>query len=221
MEDVVDRGRGMTKSDDAIWLEKGHSRSDPRLLRLNCPDAHHPEFWTYARKSILPDIAVDLVGPDVRYSHSLINFKWAEVGQEVKWHQDIPFYPHTNYGVLAIGIYLDDVDDEMGPMGVIPGSHKGEIYNHYNDKDQWTGDITDRDLETVALDTAEYLMGPAGSVTVHNCCTIHGSKPNLSDRGRPLLLNVYSAADAFTAAFSSASLSLGASGTAVAPLQKS
>ena len=41
-------------------------------------------------------------------------------------------------------------------------------------------------------------MGPAGSVTIHNCRTIHGSRPNLSDFGRPLLLNVYSAADAFT-----------------------
>ena len=41
-------------------------------------------------------------------------------------------------------------------------------------------------------------MGPAGSVTIHNCRTIHGSKPNDSDHGRPLLLNTFSAADAFT-----------------------
>ena len=57
---------------------------------------------------------------------------------------------------------------------------------------------SDRDLRRVPLDTAEYLMGPSGSITIHNCRTIHGSRPNLSDLGRPLLLNVYSAADAFT-----------------------
>ena len=34
-------------------------------------------------------------------------------------------------------------------------------------------------------------------MTIHNCRTIHGSKPNTSDRPRPLLLNVYAAADAF------------------------
>tara|TARA_Y100001934_G_scaffold275290_1_gene369380 strand:- start:152 stop:568 length:417 start_codon:yes stop_codon:yes gene_type:complete len=82
--EVVDRSREMTVPDDVIWLEKGHTRSDPRLLRLNCPDVHHPGFWAYATESILSDIAADLVGPDVRYSHSLLNFKWAEVGQEVK-----------------------------------------------------------------------------------------------------------------------------------------
>ena len=42
-----------------------------------------------------------------------------------------------------------------------------------------------------------YLTGPAGSVTVHNCRTVHGSKKNQSALGRPLLLNVYSAADAY------------------------
>ena len=40
------------------------------------------------------------------------------------------------------------------------------------------------------------ITGPAGSVTVHNCRVIHGSAINHSDAGRPLLLNVYSAADA-------------------------
>jgi hypothetical protein len=48
------------------------------------------------------------------------------------------------------------------------------------------------------VDKAEYLMEPAGSITIHNCRTVHGSKPNLSDIGRPLLLNTLSSADAFT-----------------------
>jgi hypothetical protein len=48
-----------------------------------------------------------------------------------------------------------------------------------------------------AVETADHLTGPAGSVTVHNCRVVQGSKPNLSDVGRPLLVNVYAAADAF------------------------
>src|SRR5262249_23233710 len=73
-----------------------------------------------------------------------------------------------------------------------------ELFDEYNDKDQWVGCIADKDLPRVALDKAQYLMGPAGSITVHNCRTIHGSRPNLSDLGRPLLLNAFSSADAFT-----------------------
>ena len=39
--------------------------------------------------------------------------------------------------------------------------------------------------------------GPAGSVTVHNCCMVHGSVPNNSPRPRPLLLQTYSAVGSY------------------------
>ena len=121
--------------------------------------------------------------PDVKFHHSKLNFKWAEGGEEVKWHQDIQYWPHTNYSPLTIGTYLHDVGPEQGPLGAIPGSHKGELFDEYNDKGQWVGCLSDHDLRKVPLETAEYLMGPAGSVTIHNCRTIHGSRPNLSDLG--------------------------------------
>ena len=59
------------------------------------------------------------------------------------------------------------------------------------------------DLAKLAKDAADidmskvvYLEGPAGSITIHNCRTLHYSKANWSEIPRPLLLNVYSAADA-------------------------
>ena len=52
-------------------------------------------------------------------------------------------------------------------------------------------------MPQVDLGRVEYMAGPAGSITIHNCRTVHGSKKNLSPKGRPLLLNIYSAADAF------------------------
>jgi ectoine hydroxylase len=196
MDETITRSGSMTESDDEIWLEKGHSADNPRLLRLNCPDVHHPDFWAYATQSVLPDIAADLIGPDVRFSHSLLNFKWANVGQEVKWHQDIQFYPHTNYSPLSFGTLLEDVGLEQGPIRAIPGSHKHEVFPHYTDDGTWTACIQDRNLEELRVDEAPVLMGPAGSVTVHNCRTVHGSDPNRSDRGRPFLVNTYTAADA-------------------------
>jgi len=44
---------------------------------------------------------------------------------------------------------------------------------------------------------AALLTGPAGSITVHNCRTVHGSPPSAVTDGRPLLLNAYASADAF------------------------
>jgi ectoine hydroxylase len=195
-DEKVEETRALTKS-DAVWdLEAGHSAAKPKLRRLSSPCDHHPAYWDHASKSILVDVVADLVGPDVKFHHSKLNFKSSEGGAEVKWHQDIQFWPHTNYSPLTVGTYLYDCGDEQGPLGVIPGSHEGELYDQFNDKGQWVGCLSDRDLKRVALDKAVYLPGPAGSVTIHNCRTIHGSRPNNSSEGRPLFLLTYSSADA-------------------------
>ena len=44
---------------------------------------------------------------------------------------------------------------------------------------------------------ARAAVGPAGMLVAINCRTIHGSGVNRSAHVRPLLLNVYSSADAF------------------------
>jgi hypothetical protein len=195
-DEMVERSRAVAKS-DAVWdLEPGHTAASPRLRRLSSPNDHHPVYWEYASQSILPDVVADLVGPDVKFHHSKLNFKWAKGGEEVKWHQDISFWPHTNYSPLTVGTYLYDCGLDQGPLGVIPGSHKTEIFYQYNDKGDWTGCLSEVDLKKLDIANAVYLPGPAGSITIHNCRTIHGSKPNRSDLGRPLLLNVYSSADA-------------------------
>ena len=41
-----------------------------------------------------------------------------------------------------------------------------------------------------------YLMGPAGSITIHNCRALHYSPSSKSPEPRPLLLNCYSSGDA-------------------------
>ena len=57
--------------------------------------------------------------------------------------------------------------------------------------------MSDADAARAPVDQVRYLTGPAGSVTIHNRRTLHSSARNNSDVGRPLLLNVYSSADAF------------------------
>ena len=193
----IEESRDWTKSDTKFDLEPDHSRESPRLRRLTQPVQHHETYWEFASDSPVADLCEDLLGPDVKFHHSKLNFKYGDGGEEVKWHQDIQFYPHTNFNVLAVGLFLSDIDDEMGPLGMIPGSHDGELFDQYNDKDQWVGCIDARDLVRVPLDKAVYCKGPAGTVTVHNGRTVHGSMPNNSSRMRPLLINAYSSADAF------------------------
>jgi ectoine hydroxylase len=193
---LVEESRASSGGDWRFALEADHSAEEPRLLRLNSPTDVHPTYWEFASQSVVVDVVSALVGPDVKFHHSKLNFKEARGGEQVKWHQDIQFWPHTNYSPLTVGLFLDDVEPGMGEVGFVPGSHDGELFDLY-DGDRWRGAIATDDLARVALDAAVFPTGPAGTVTVHNCRTVHGSEVNRSDRRRPLLLNTYTAADAF------------------------
>ncbi len=195
VDSLVEASRKETKSGAIFDLEPNHTATEPRLRRVSSPCDQDPVFWEFLTDSPLGDAFEDLLGPNVKFYQSKLNFKWAKGGAEVKWHQDAPFFPHTNTSVLTCGLYLNDCGLEQGPLAILPGSHKGPIYNHYGSDGVWTGDIQDSDIGSLPVETAEYLHGPAGSVTFHNYRTVHGSKPNMSRRGRPLLLNVVSAAD--------------------------
>ncbi len=194
--DLIVKSTQLTTSDDIYDIAPEHSKNKPAVRRLKSPDIINEVFWEFAN-DLIADIASDLVGPNVVFHHSKLNFKWKSGNDDVSWHQDIQFYPHTNYSPLAIGCYLEDTNLEDGPVSVIPGSHKGPLYNQYDKKGKWTGSINPEDLDNSATNTAVSLPGPAGSITVHNCRTVHGSPPSVSIKPRPLLINAFSSSDAF------------------------
>ena len=197
-EELVERSRKVTKSDKIFDLEPTHRPDAPRLRRVSNPVEHHPVFWEYVVKSPLGDIVADLVGPNVKFHHSKLNYKWARGGEEVKWHYDISFWPHTNYSPLTVGTYLYDCGMDNGPLGVLPRSHELDpMLSQYDDRGQWTGCLSDADVAKLDVAKTVYLTGPAGSLTIHNCRMLHSSPRNESDTGRPLLLNTLTSADAF------------------------
>ena len=197
-DEMVERSRQVTKSDKIFDLEPAHRPDAPRLRRVSNPVEHHSVFWEYVMKSPLGDIVADLVGPNVKFHHSKLNYKWAQGGEEVKWHYDISFWPHTNYSPLTVGTYLYDCGMDNGPLGVLPRSHEIEpMLSQYDDRGNWTGCLSDADVAKLDVSKTAYLTGPAGSLTIHNCRALHSSPRNMSDTGRPLLLNTLTSADAF------------------------
>jgi len=195
--EFVEMARGLSESNRIFDLDTGHSETTPRLRRLTSPADLHETFWEFVSEGPIVDVVEDLIGPDIKFHHSKLNFKAAGGGEEVKWHQDIQFWPHTNYSPLTVGVFLEDVAPGMGNVGFLPGSHEAPLYDQY-DGEEWVGCLSERDVATLDLSAAVYPSGPAGSITVHNCRTVHGSSPNESDRERPLLLQTYAAADAYT-----------------------
>lgn len=197
MAEMIEASRAVAETDDRFILEQGHSAQTPRLRRLNSPVAHHPEFWEFASRSPSADVAADVCGPDVKFYHSKLNFKWPEGGHRFDWHQDIPAWPHTDYSPVTIALFIEDCGPEQGPMLAIRGTHKGKLHSMYDAERNWTLKIPEENLPAGWRDDRVALSGPAGSLALLNCRVIHGSEANRSARMRPLLLNVYSSADSF------------------------
>ena len=195
-EAFIEESRGRRESDRTFDLAPGHGPDRPMVRRIKRPDEQHPLYWELAT-GVVADVVADLIGPDVVYHHSKLNFKWHDGGDTVDWHQDIQFYPHTNYSPLTVGIYLRDTGPENGPLTVLPGSHDGPLYDQYDGEGKWIGCLSPGDAAALDTRAAVQLCGPAGSITVHNCRTVHSSPASEAANGRPLLLHAYAAGDAF------------------------
>jgi ectoine hydroxylase-related dioxygenase (phytanoyl-CoA dioxygenase family) len=141
------------------------------------------------------EVCTRLLGPNVRLHGSKLNMKDPKYGSPVEWHQDWAFYPHTNDDLLAIGVMLDDVELENGPLMVLPGTHKGPVYNHHADG-RFCGAIDPISVK-LPYDKAVAVTGKAGSASFHHVRLVHGSAQNTSSKPRQLLLYECRAADAW------------------------
>jgi phytanoyl-CoA hydroxylase len=190
-------GAAATDTHTAVYdLEPGHTRADPKVRRIKAPHKVHPSFDAIVRSSAVMDVLRRLIGPDLRLHGSKLNMKAAQYGSPVEWHQDWAFYPHTNDDLLAIGVMLDDMDLENGPLLVTPGSHKGPVWNHHGEDARFAGLIDPTDIRR-EIDAAVPLTARAGSMSFHHVRTLHGSALNTSNRSRNLLLYEVAAADAW------------------------
>jgi len=177
-------------------LEPSHTRAEPRVRRIKQPHKVHAAFDALVRTAPVLQVLTCLLGPDLRLQGSKLNMKAARFGSPVEWHQDWGFYPHTNDDLLAVGVMLDDIDLDNGPLLVLKGSHLGPIWNHHDTDGRFCGLIHPAEIGP-ALDAAVPLTGPAGSMSFHHVRMVHGSALNTSDRDRNLLLYEVAAADAW------------------------
>lgn len=193
--DLVAKAATVSENDEVYDLESTHTKAEPRVRRIKLPHKVMPSVAAVARNSALVDILTKLIGPGVRFQTSKLNMKSAGYGAAVEWHQDWAFYPHTNDDLLAVGVLLDDVDESNGPLQIVPGSHKGPVYDHHSGG-FFCGAIDPTQCD-VDFSSAVPLLGRAGACTFHHVRAIHGSALNHSNRSRNLLLFQFTAVDAW------------------------
>jgi len=192
----VDRSRGIARSDAVFDVDPRHSATAPIVRRIKNPADHDPLYAWVALESPILDIVTELLGPSIRFHHSKLNLKGGRVGAPVEVHQDAAFYPHSNDDVLAVGLLLDDATADNGAMAVLPGSHQGLIYTHFDEQGHFVGGVRDDDIARLDRSRAVLLTLPAGSIHIHHYRLVHWSAPNTSAGDRRLLINAYAAADA-------------------------
>lgn len=175
-------------------LEPGHSADAPALRRVASPIEVSDAYLDAMRTSPAVDAVVQIIGPNVEFNNSKINSKQPGAATEVKFHQDFLFQPHSNEDLIAVLFFLDDVTLDNGPLEVVPGSHRGPMYDHWHDG-VYTGAVA-ADVVAEHKPKAVPVYGAAGSACLMHTRLLHGSAPNLSDQPRTLFISEYRAEDA-------------------------
>ena len=208
-DELVEISKSHKDGDEGYDFEPGHNEAKPRPRRISRSRYTDPIFEELNTDPRVLEVATSLIGPNIRTSLAAINndptdkrlyglkinIKWSGFGTPFEWHQDWAFLPHTNDDLMAFSIMIDDVGEDSGPLQVIPGSHRGEIYNHHNNG-HFCGGI-DPTSCNIDFSKAVALTGKAGSVHIHHRRMVHGSSVNTSDKVRRIFFIDYAAADAW------------------------
>jgi ectoine hydroxylase len=170
----------------------------------------HDQSTVFGRLSAdirLAGVAKFLLNDDVYIHQSRMNYKPGFRGKEFYWHSDFETW-HVEDGMprmraLSMTVLLTENTPYNGPLMLMPGSHRHYVTcvgetpeNHYRTslKKQEYGVPDDELLTRLASEggiTAP--VGPAGTVIVFDCNTMHGSSSNISPFPRSNAFIVYNA----------------------------
>jgi len=150
-----------------------------------------------------------LLGSKAYIHQSRINFKPGFHGKGFDWHSDFETW-HAEDGMprmraVSFSIALTDNTPFNGPLMLIPGSHKTFVpcvgrtpEDNYQSslKKQELGVPNKRDLAAMADDYGiKAPTGPAGSLIIFECNTLHASNANMSPWPRSNLFFVYNSVE--------------------------
>ena len=173
---------------------KSHSAQNPALRRISSPIEISQEYLEITRNNGALDLLVHILGRNIKLVNTKINLKLPGSGTAVKYHQDFPYEPHSNDDLVTTLYFLDDVTLENGPLEVVSGTHKQEIYSLWHEG-VFTGAVSS-EVEKTAQAKAIKCLGRAGDACLMHTRVLHGSLPNKTDKPRRLFIVSYAAEDA-------------------------
>ncbi len=152
---------------------------------INGWQKHCAGIYDLAMEPRILDYVEDLLGPNLICTMTHYFCKEPGDAKQIAWHQDASYWPLTPSKVITVWLAIDDVDEDNGPMTVIPGSHRhGQIpFEKVDDYDRNVlGQSVPRPLDWGDEPVAFTMK--AGQISMHSDLLLHGSMPNSSDRRR-------------------------------------
>ncbi len=194
LAEVLREAEGLTESNSKFSVVEG---ADGRsyVRRIFNPIEHHKVFHELVFHPKIVDAVENLIGPNIQLHHTKLNLKPPAKEARFEWHQDYPFFPHTNYDLLAVMVMIDEATEENGCLTIIPGSHKWGPRNHLFAKDgAFSSQLEDK---RVLDDSSRWLAVPvrAGGIELHHCNMLHSSLANKTNKPRSAMVIQYRAAD--------------------------
>jgi ectoine hydroxylase len=197
------RAEGRDRAGDDVVTEPG-SDAVRTVFRL---EDHDDLMARLSRDARIAGIARFLLGDDVYIHQSRLNYKPGFSGKEFYWHSDFETW-HAEDGMprmraVSASLLLTDNRAHNGALMLVPGSHRTFIScsgetpedNHKSSlKAQKVGTPSQESLRRMA---AEYGIadaeGPAGTLILFDCNTLHGSNGNITPFPRSNAFFVYNA----------------------------
>jgi ectoine hydroxylase len=199
------------ENDDSILRSEG-TITEPGKQEIRSIFGIHElsdRFDRLTRDTRLLDMVHQLLGSDAYIHQSRINFKPGFHGKGFDWHSDFETW-HAEDGMprmraVSFSIALTDNTPFNGPLMLIPGSHKTFVpcvgrtpEDNYQSslKKQELGVPNEQDLQKMADQFGiQAPTGPAGSLIIFECNTLHASNANMSPWPRSNLFFVYNSVE--------------------------
>ena len=104
--------------------------------------------------------------------------------------------PRSNDNAVTVTVHLVETTAQNGAIAFIPATHRApHVFDHHRDG-RFAGRIDPSDA-LVPWGDEVIVKAPAGAICIHHARTVHGSRPNLSDKLRPVQAIGFHAADAW------------------------
>jgi ectoine hydroxylase-related dioxygenase (phytanoyl-CoA dioxygenase family) len=165
-----------------------------RDKQIMCLPIHYRNSSAFFHSALEPktlDLAQAVLGPNIElFDEGQCLVKEPVGGHPKLLHQDASYFEHKYEGPLARLTYVVDTNVNNGALYVVPGSFKLGVLRH-EDTFSHLG-LSEKEWP---WERALPVEGKAGDAILFHVNCIHGSKPNWSEKPRPVFIRRFRSAD--------------------------